>query len=1080
MFDPGGALPARLTVLEASAGTGKTYALAALAVRFVAEQGVAASELCIVSFTEAATAELRGRVRERLVEAVAHLVGGASGSSDPVLAALGGCGPDERRRRLAHLQAAVAEFDAATVATIHGFCRRVLSGSAVTDPDVDLIGDLDDLDEVLNDVLIARFGRGVPHPKFVSRLRMAAKARLAMSDAVVWTGEAGPAGPAGAVALAAHTIDEVCAEVARRRAAARRRSFDDLVADTRAALQGSGGASLAEALRARYRVVLVDEFQDTDRVQWDLFRTAFVDDRQQRTVVVLVGDPKQSIYRFRSADLSAYLDAVDGADGYTLGTNWRSDKPLLDGLAHLFDGFTFGSDRIGFLPVGAAPGHEHAALHGVGGAPLQVRVVGDGRVRSAAADQLVNRDVVAVVAGMLDGSVTVTRPDGTPVPLTARDIAVLTRSNDQAATLALRLGEAGIAAATSSSNSVLQSPAAMQWRILLTALERPGAAGAARAAALGWFLGYPAEQVAALDDDSLADLHDRLRAWADALTQRGVPRLLALAREAGLHHRLLSRRGGERDLTDLEHIAELLQSATAGRPAGAAALLVALDVASDDEDDAIASDTLARRIDRDDDAVQVLTIHKAKGLEFPVVLCPFLWKGAQAGGVPHADVGGRRHIDAVWVGVDSSKATAIGTAAKLEKIGENRRLLYVALTRARHRLVVWWAPVNTPAQSPLGQVLQHAAGEVTTEALTAWASRSTGTVDVTRVPADPVVVEPERPSLPDLEVAESRFVVDPAWRRWSFSSVKAATERWDLAGAVAGADDATDAPIVGGADEPDPAESPETAESAELRAPARTPEPSLALAGVPGGKEFGTLVHGVLECCDFTAPDLDAELVALCSDALRYRRLDVDPEVLAHGLAAALRAPLGGPLGPTRLADLPRGDRLDELGFDLPLGRFDAPRIGAVLADHLPADDLLRPWAESMAAGGAQTLPVAGMLNGSIDLVARSGGRYWVADYKTNQLGAASRYTRDEMAAAMIHHQYPLQAALYLVAMHRYLRWRLAGYDPAIHLGGAAYLFVRGMDPLQSADTARGVFWWQPPVAAVVALDRLLATGEAS
>jgi exodeoxyribonuclease V beta subunit len=308
---------------------------------------------------------------------------------------------------------------------------------------------------------------------------------------------------------------------------------------------------------------------------------------------------------------------------------------------------------------------------------------------------------------------------------------------------------------------------------------------------------------------------------------------------------------------------------------------------------------------------------------------------------------------------------------------------------------------------------------------------------------------------------------------WSFSGVKAVADAVEF-----------DQPVQGGTDEAGPGE-PGTGETntGEPAAPHRAPLP---LGDAPGGTEFGTLVHQVLEQVDFTSATLLADLTEQCAASLQYRSLRIGAAELAAGLQAAIEAPLGGPVGSMRLADLAPADRLNELDFDLPLGRLTAARIGTVLAQHLPADDLLAPWARAMA-GGAYDFPLDGVLTGSIDLVARSddGTRFWVADYKTNQLGRDNPYGRTDMAAAMAHHHYPLQAALYLVALHRMLRWRLVNYEPRVHLGGAAYLFVRGMVPATAtatataADDARGVFWWQPPSAAVEALDRLLA-GESS
>lgn len=1116
VFDVGGPLPSGLWALEASAGTGKTYALSALAVRFIAERGLNAADLCIVSFTEAATAELRGRVRARLVEALDHLRHGGE-SVDPVLSAVADLGGDleERERRIARLQGALADFDAATITTIHGFCSRVLAGAGLAGDDEGISDGVADIYEVVNDIYLAHLGSGAGDVDVdqlleidPDRLAVAVRAKLTMPDAHLHRPALHPEPVTKANAkteqerirrshLAADLIDEAVVEVLHRRTVRRKRTFDGLLSATRAHLCSPEGHGTVLALRDRYRVVLIDEFQDTDRVQWDIFHRAFVADD---TTVVLVGDPKQSIYRFRSAELSAYLVAVAAAGDHvaTLGTNWRSDAPLLDALEHLFTGFTFGDEEVRFQPVDAAEHHRIAALDGAGEAVLDLRWVPrpvDADLTAGRARRLIRNDVVRVVDELLAGGVTVAVGEEGRRPLRARDIAILTRSNADAALLALTLGEAGVPAATASSNSVLDSDAAWQWELLLRALERPGSPGAARAAALGWFLGRDPADLIDADDEQTAALHDLLREWAVVLAERGVPHLLARARAEGLHRRLLSAAGGERHLTDLDHVAELLQAHTGGRPVSAAALLVALtELARRAGGDEVATDALARRIDRDDDAVQVLTVHKAKGLEFPVVLCPFLWTNSTgSGGIPHAhrpDTG-RRELDCSWVSKipDVKLTRQLRELARDEQHGEARRLLYVALTRARHRCVVWWPPLSTGkgAGGPLGELFKHATGlgtvPISPDEIRDVVATSGGTISLTLVPEFPGrsdssgSASDEAVDPPDLAVSVADRELDHAWRIWSFTSVTAAAE-----GRAA-----VPAPVEGGADEPSVDDGDGGVEPASGAV-------ATLLTTAPAGTAFGTLVHGVFEHCDFARPDLREHLRELCDEALRYRPMRVTADDLGDGLADAVEAPLGGPLGGLRLSDITRSDRLDELEFHLPLGRLRADAIGRVLAEHLAPDDPLLDWARGLA-GQSQVAPVpvltrfdvdiAGRLIGSIDLVARTsaGGvagecRYWVADYKTNQLGIDNAYDLPSLVEAMVHHHYPLQATLYLVALHRYLRWRIPDYHPERHLGGAAYLFVRGMDPARSADAARGVFWWQPSTSAVLALDQLLADGE--
>jgi exodeoxyribonuclease V beta subunit len=1103
-FDLAGALPQGLTVLEASAGTGKTFALSALAVRYVAELGVQASSLCIVSFTEAATAELRGRVRQRLVEVVAALEAGDDDVDEVVAAVAAGVDPVERRARLDRLRVAINDFDAATITTIHGFCGRVLVMGGDAAADSPISRSTTDVDEVVNDVMLSCAGPGgdeiVPGVSGLelteavssSRLESGLRTKVRLPDAVMWRPTDPEPAPATATPkqqqavdserakvritrAAADLVDHALQVLAERRARARRRSIDRIVADARDLVRRPGSQGLVAALRQRYRVVLIDEFQDTDRVQWDLFRHVFVGG-SDAPAMVLVGDPKQSIYRFRGAELEAYLDALAQADSVqTLQRNWRSDAPVLRGLECLLAGVTFGSDDVEFHPVEPAPGREDWRLDtdaAVVAAPVEVRIVprhGDA-LDSPTARQAIISDMVRTIAGLLDGGARITGSDGASTDVRPRDVAVLTRSNAEASATVSALAAAGIAAASSGATSVTETPAWEEWRRLLVALERPGSSSAVRTAAVGWFGGLTLAELDGLDDTGVADLHERFRSWAALVATRGIPALLAAARAAGLQRRLLARHGGERDLTDVEHIAELLQGATGGRPTPAGALRRIIDEPHTFGDSDDADSLTSRRIDRDDDAVQVLTVHRAKGLEFPIVLCPFLWSaGSGIRSAEHADLAGRRTISSAWVAEAAPKSLAeLQAAIVAERRGEQRRLTYVALTRARHSCVVWWAPLDR-ATSELGEILGAATGAgerpKALADLRPIAERSSGAVAVREVAPPTRIRRSAGRSAAPLEVASTDRVLDSAWRIWSFSAIKAASEGLDH-----------DRPIVGGADEPVAAGD---AAGVDEEPVVTAPGP---LAAAPGGTEFGTLVHQVLEEVDFTSATLVADLGERCAHALRHRSLRIEPDELAAGLAAAVAAPLGGPLGATRLVDLAPAQRLNELVFDLHLGRLTSSDIGAVLADHLPADDPLLGWARAFAAGQVQ-VDLDGMLTGSIDLVARTadGHGFWVADYKTNQLGRDSAYGQHDLVIAMEHHDYPLQAALYLVVLHRFLRWRLPVYEPDRHLLGAAYLFVRGMVPVPAPSPAQvpGVFWWRPPASAIVALDRLLATGAA-
>ncbi len=347
-------------------------------------------------------------------------------------------------------------------------------------------------------------------------------------------------------------------------------------------------------------------------------------------------------------------------------------------------------------------------------------------------------------------------------------------------------------------------------------------------------------------------------------------------------------------------------------------------------------------------------------------------------------------------------------------------------------------------------------------------------------PDGPWVDRERRAAAGALALAELRRVLGRVNRRWSFSAISDRAR-----GAVLDPEDET-LGDGGAADEP------LEADAATIGGVASSSD--LLLGAVAGGARFGTLVHEVLEGVDFAAADLDTELRTHIADRLRWNPWPVDTETLVAGLRSAIETPLGPLFEGRRLRDLARNDRLGELSFELRLGGKGClatdRSIGGLVLDHMPDDDPLRGWAQRLASGVFGT-ELAGHLTGSIDLVARvwdgtgadAPPRFVVVDYKTNTLGERGReprsidYRPDRLPAAMAEHHYPLQALLYSVALHRYLRWRVQGYEPAKHLGGAAYLFVRGMagadTPVVGGDP-HGVFSWQIPPALVTELSDLL------
>ncbi|HEY8340333.1 MAG TPA: UvrD-helicase domain-containing protein [Egibacteraceae bacterium] len=1121
-------LPRQATVLEASAGTGKTYTIEGLVARYVAE-GTPLSQILAVTFTRAATAELRDRVRRRLVAVADHLdrvtAGAAPDDSADAVARLLAAGPlevvAERRDRLT---AALADYDAATITTIHGFCQQVLAGVGLSG-DVDRAAgfvedDRDVVAAVVDDLLVAGYHRaadGLP----VSRATL-----LEIAHAVV--GNPGtaivPTDPDDPVARArvefAKTVRE---QVERRKRAEGRLSYDDLLTRLAGTLRDPvQGPAALRRLRSQYRVVLIDEFQDTDPVQWDILRRVFV---AGGGPTVLIGDPKQAIYAFRGADVHAYLMAVHHtSDQHTLETNYRSDAGLLTAYNRLFDGARLGHDEIAYRPVRASDANAEPRLQGAPvSAPLRLRVVrrdggitmaSRGKLQADAARDAVAADLAADVVRLLRSGATLLErgPDGVARrrEVCPGDLAVLVRRNVDAALVQRCLADADVPAVINGVGSVFATPAATEWLRLLEALERPAMASRVRTVALTAFVGWTAEDVVFADDAAWEDLRRRLHRWAGVLRDSSVAALLrTVVAEQRLPERLLARRDGERLLTDITHIGELLHAAAVAEELGPTALSGWLRARIAEAGDDTERDERARRLESDAEAVQVLTIHRSKGLEFPIVYAPFLWQSLGSwSDVPVFHVDGRRCVDVG--GKEGGPAFQEHKKdATAEQRGEELRLLYVALTRAKHQAVVWWAPAGYADRSPLGRVLfcRRADGSVNTrcteagipdddtslERLQAIADGADGTISVETV-ALPVPRERWQPAPPpahDLDTARFTRTLDERWRRTSYSALTRPAH----------------GPLVGSESTEAVKDDEDLGTSVEAQ-PGLPRQPALdeaalralvvPLADMPGGTEVGTFVHAVLEEVDFAADDLRAEVAAAVEAQARRRRTDVgDHDVLVDGLVKALQTPLG-PIAEDRpLRAFSRRERLDELAFELPLvggarpsAEITVQAIAELLADELPAGDPLAGYAERLADPALRS-SLRGYLTGSIDAVLRlPDDRYAIVDYKTNHLGLADdgelsawHYRPEALADAMVAGHYPLQALLYGVALHRYLRWRVRDYDPEHHLAGILYLFVRGM---VGPDTPRleggpcGVFGWRPPAGLVPALSDLLARGDRS
>ncbi len=1095
-FDLLGPLPTGTTVLEASAGTGKTFTVGALVTRYVAEGVARLDEMLVITFGRMASQELRERVREQLVEAQRALADPASARDAGGLLAHLAQGDDaevaERRGRITD---ALAGFDAATIATTHQFCQLVLRSLGVagdSDSGVELVEDLDELVvEVVGDLFLREFGEHRDPPPFDAGTALTI-GREAVGDpqAHLAPVDAEPGSESG---LRVAFAEDVRLEIERRKQRLGILSYDDLLSRLATAL-AADDAPARDRMRQRWSIVLVDEFQDTDPVQWDVLDRAFTG----HATLVLIGDPKQAIYAFRGGDVVTYLKAADTAgEARTLSVNHRSDAPLVDALQVLTRGAELGDERITVHDVGA----QHTGSRLVGAPephPFRLRVLSGGddgkkppiaQLRSRIAIDLAD-DVAALIAS---GA---TFHDGTTQrPVRPGDVAILMRTRTGVDLFRAALAARGIASVVTGGDSVLLSPAAEEWLTLLEALERQ-ASKRVRAVALSSFVGHSPASLDAGGEALADDVAEQVRRWLDLFRAQGVAAVHEAVTSGGLAARVLARPGGERHLTDLHHIGQMLHAVAHRERLGLAALLEWL--RRERRRDRGSSER-PRRLESDAAAVQVVTIHGSKGLQYPIVYLPMHFDCfVRDEEVPlfHDGTVRMRHVG-------EEQSPEVRSAVRAEMAAEELRLTYVALTRAQSQVVAWWSPSynagrsgltrlllgREPGQAHVPQVADPPAPTDVATALTAW--QSAGAVHLERVgPISDVSVPPSVPEPPLLQISTLDRPIDTAWRRTSYSGLIRAEQ------AVVAPAAEPEEPGTVDEDQPE-----DDGEPLAAPAPSDLGGPLSPMADLPAGAAFGSLVHAVLEHADVTVPDLEDELLGHVTEQLRWWSVDVPPHDLARALVPMQQTSLGPLAHDLRLSDLGASERLSELDFELPLAGGDRSGArGSVLggvADamrrHLPADDPMRPYADRLDVPSLGEQVLRGYLGGSIDVVLRVPAgedqhSYLVVDYKTNRLGdpdvplTALDYTPGLMAEAMLHSHYPLQAMLYSVVVHRYLRWRVADYDPDRHLGGVLYLFVRGMCGPETPvvdGVPCGVFSWRPPAALVTDLSALLAGSRA-
>ncbi|MBU6492057.1 MAG: exodeoxyribonuclease V subunit beta [Burkholderiales bacterium] len=865
---------------------------------------------------------------------------------------------------------------------------------------------------------------------------------------------------------------------------ARTVSFDDLLSNLHHALQAHSW--LGGVLRERYPCALIDEFQDTDPLQFEIFNRIYGADSGQgsRGPLFMVGDPKQAIYSFRAADLHTYLAARDTADAaYTLAVNQRSTAEVIDAGNALFgrNARAFVLEGLDYPPVRAGT-RERAPLHDAEpAAGLNVWLLpgGDAALAKADAQARAAAATAAEIARLLTGAAAGTVRLG-DVPLTPGDIAVIVQTHVQGSRIKQALAQYGIGSVELTQDSVFASEEAEMIERVLLAVESPGDLRVLRAALATPLFGLDAMAIFRLQETEATDMPEtgaiawieRLQRYRQLWLERGfIAMWRTLMRELEVAPRLVAGTGGERRLTNLSHLAELLQARWVEQP-GMTALLRWLAARRRHGG---GGDEAQLRLESDRHLVQIVTVHKSKGLEYAIAFCPFLWDGhvREAGkqfAIEYHD-GGAAVID---YGRDEHIRAQASAALRREQAAEQARLLYVALTRAVYRcyLVAGVYTNKRNTKEACASMLNWlvAGQDVSFEAwsdgalaaeriIAAWHGLDGPTLRVSMLPepgAAKLLTAREAPA--PLESRRARRVLRESWRIASFSALLSQ---------------------AGHARSERPRPDHDALASLRELAPPPAANVPAGLAAddilhFPRGPAAGECLHRLLELADFTRPD---SWPAAAEQALRER-----PPAPAGAASAAhwpammqrlMRELVACELQPgLRLAEIAPAQCLTELEFTYPLGAVPLEALRTLLRTHGHAELAL----------DAATL--RGYMKGFIDLVFVHRGRWWIADWKSNHLGYdAAAYARPTLALAMAEHGYHLQYLLYTVALHRYLRNRLPDYDYERDVGGCLWLFIRGArDAWRSAHGAPGdvpgVFVERVPLVLVEALDRLMRAAD--
>jgi exodeoxyribonuclease V beta subunit len=1193
-------------LIEAGAGTGKTYNIAGLYVRLILEKKLRINEILVVTFTKAATEELKDRIRNKIRQTISSLTTGRS--DDSTLAELIRSIPNknEAKRRL---KSALVEFDEAAIFTIHGFCQRILHDNSFESGglfDTELITDQSKLlRETVDDfwrkrfdsasLLLINYMRGkkseyfdnpekllelvgnlyarpflkvIPslkppdtkdlEIKYLEAFKIVEQAwpsaknevesTLKDSDqlnrntyrktsVILWlkqmdlmlstdgdspalfdkfvkftTGEIEKgckknckppdlpffglcdklwecsqslclAYDSYLLALKTELFDYLRQSLAERKLSKNVQYYDDLLSKMYAALHGAAGIRLAATIRNRYKAALIDEFQDTDPIQYDIFKTIY---SHPDSVLFLIGDPKQAIYGFRGADIFAYMKAIDQVDNrYTLTKNWRSEPGLIDATNEIFGGAErpFIYDKIPFIRAVPSEDDKRKILliNGktvpqfnfwfIDSGSLEENDLTKGLIKKEAAYNLLTGAVSSEISNLLmmgDKNKIIIGEQS----LQAGDIAVLVRTNKEARMIKDALAGNNIPCVLYSTESVFDTDEALAIERLLAAIANPKSETLVKTALTSNIIGIKGEALFDLEQDS-----NRWEIWLhqfkdynDIWNEQGFISMFSrLLSDHKVRSRFLSLPDGERRVTNILHIAEILHRQESENKLGIAGLLKWLVLQK--SPDAASPEYHQLRLESDENAVKIVTIHKSKGLEYPIVICPFVWGSSRLKKNRDNIFHDAANDNELTLDLGSENYDSHKDLAEKELLAENLRLLYVALTRARHRCYLAWGKFNQAGSSALAWLLhQPQADNIsniidTTEnrfnelddsdirgRLDEYKESAKGAIELLSLPAGrEIKYLPPRLTDQKREYRKFSGSIDYHWRISSFSHlISGKTLTIELPDY-----DSPQADLI----------EPTTIDEE----PALKEKPS-GIFAFPKGAVPGTFCHDLFEHLDFKNID-NSRTTELVVSKLKTYGFDINwQDTIIEILKKVLTARLSSNSDSFSLSQIESKSRLNELEFYFPLNTITPDKLREIFLKH-GGPQITKDFPETI--GRLDFSPVRGFMKGYIDLVFRYNDKYYIIDWKSNHLGnRPDDYNREKLAEAMAKSFYTLQYHIYAIAINKYLSLRQPGYDYDTHFGGVFYIFLRGVEPELGNNS--GIFYDKPSADLINELSRLL------